>query len=162
MRNTFLKWYPNAQLECCKASGHYPMIETPVTLVSAIEKFLSSKDPKMKRHKQTIFQLVCDEPWFSYIRKGIKPVEGRKNSPKYQHIQVDDLIDFSNGKEQFRTIVTEIRSYASLEGYLNDVTVQKALPNVSSLEDAVKIYHQWSTPDEIKTHGFLGIFVKLV
>lgn len=41
MRNTFLKWYPNAQLDCCKASGHYPMIETPVSLVTAIEKFLS-------------------------------------------------------------------------------------------------------------------------
>ena len=42
MRNTFLKWYPNAQLECCKASGHYPMIETPIALVAAIEKFLSA------------------------------------------------------------------------------------------------------------------------
>jgi pimeloyl-ACP methyl ester carboxylesterase len=41
MRNTFLKWYPNAHLECCKGSGHYPMIETPVALVTAIEKFLS-------------------------------------------------------------------------------------------------------------------------
>jgi pimeloyl-ACP methyl ester carboxylesterase len=42
MRRTFLKWYPNAQLEYCKASGHYPMIETPVALVAAIEKFLSA------------------------------------------------------------------------------------------------------------------------
>ena len=115
----------------------------------------------MNSHKQTIFQMICDEPWFSFIRKGIKPVEGRKNSPKYQKIQVDDLIDFSNGKEHFRAIVTEIRSYASLEDYLNDVTVQKALPNVSSFEEAVKIYHQWSTPDEIQIYGFLGIFVKL-
>jgi pimeloyl-ACP methyl ester carboxylesterase len=41
MRNTFLKWYPNVHLECCKASGHYPMIETPVALVASIEKFLS-------------------------------------------------------------------------------------------------------------------------
>lgn len=41
MRNTFLKWYPNAQLEWCKACGHYPMIETPVALVAIIEKFLS-------------------------------------------------------------------------------------------------------------------------
>ena len=40
MRNTFLKWYPNAQLECCKCSGHYPMLETPVHLASSIEKFL--------------------------------------------------------------------------------------------------------------------------
>lgn len=42
MQNTFLKWYPNAQLECCKAAGHYPMIETPIALVAAIEKFLSA------------------------------------------------------------------------------------------------------------------------
>lgn len=42
MRNTFLNWYPNAQLACCKASGHYPMIETPIALVTAIEKFLSA------------------------------------------------------------------------------------------------------------------------
>lgn len=40
--NTFLKWYPNVQLECCKTSGHYPMIETPVALVATIEKFLSA------------------------------------------------------------------------------------------------------------------------
>ncbi len=42
MRSTFLEWYPNAQLECCKASGHYPMIETPIALVTTIEKFLST------------------------------------------------------------------------------------------------------------------------
>jgi len=116
----------------------------------------------MKSHKQIVFQMHCGEPWFSYIREGIKPVEGRKNSPKYQKIQVDDFIEFSNGKEHFRTIVTEIRAYASLEDYLDDVTVQKALPNVSSYEEAIKTYHQWSTPEEIQTYGFLGIFIKLV
>ncbi|HEY4831166.1 MAG TPA: alpha/beta hydrolase, partial [Waddliaceae bacterium] len=42
MRNTFLQWYPNAHLDCCKGSGHYPMIETPVALVSIIEEFLSA------------------------------------------------------------------------------------------------------------------------
>ncbi len=42
MRDTFLKWYPNAKLEWCKESGHYPMIETPIALVAKIEKFLSA------------------------------------------------------------------------------------------------------------------------
>lgn len=107
-----------------------------------------------------VFPMICDEPWFSFIRKGIKPVEGRKNSLKYQKIQEGDFIDFSNGNENFRAIVTEIRTYVSLEDYLNDVTVQKALPNVISLEEAIKIYHQWSTPEEIQKQGFLGIFIK--
>jgi pimeloyl-ACP methyl ester carboxylesterase len=48
MRNTFLKWYPNSQLECCKASGHYPMIETPVALAAAVEKFLSAHSGSVK------------------------------------------------------------------------------------------------------------------
>ena len=42
LTNTFLQWYPNAQLECCTASGHYPQEETPVFLASLIEKFLLS------------------------------------------------------------------------------------------------------------------------
>lgn len=109
-----------------------------------------------------MFHLICDEPWFSYIRQGVKPVEGRKNSPKYQKIRAGDFIEFSNGKEHFLTVVTEVRAYTSLEDYLEDVTLQKALPNVTSLEEAIKIYHQWSTPDEIRTHGFLGIFIKSI
>jgi ASC-1-like (ASCH) protein len=112
--------------------------------------------------KSMTFQMTCDEPWFSFIRKGIKPVEGRKNSPKYQSIQAGDFIDFSNGKEEFRAVVTEIRVYASLENYLADVTVQKALPHIASLEEAINTYHQWSTPEEIRTYGFLGIFIQPV
>ncbi len=105
-------------------------------------------------------ELTCDEPWFSLIRKGIKPVEGRKNSPKYQGIRVGDVLKFTCNNDHFFVQVTEIRSYASLEEYLLDVTVEKALPGVGSLKDAINTYLQWSTPDEIKKHGFLGIFIR--
>lgn len=111
-------------------------------------------------NQPNIFQLTCDEPWFSFLRKGIKPVEGRKNSPKYQKIKVGDFIDFSNGKENFLALVVEIRAYPTLEDYLKDVTFQKALPGVASFEEAIDIYHQWSTSEEIAKQGFLGIFVK--
>lgn len=39
LRETFLKWYPNAQMECCEGSGHFPMQETPIFLASSIERF---------------------------------------------------------------------------------------------------------------------------
>lgn len=115
----------------------------------------------MEPRKPLTFHLNCDEPWFSLIRDGIKPVEGRKNSPKYQPIQAGDFIDFSNGDEHFMTIVTEIRRYSSVEEYLEDVTITKALPGVPSFTEAVKTYHLWNTPEEIQKHGFLGIFVKI-
>ena len=40
LKQTFLKWYPNAQMEYCEGSGHFPMQETPIFLASAIERFL--------------------------------------------------------------------------------------------------------------------------
>lgn len=102
----------------------------------------------------------CEDPWFSYLRRGIKPVEGRKNTPAYQDIKVGDKINFSNGKDSFMADVVEIRTYSSLEQYLEDVSIEKALPGVKSLQEALDIYHQWSTEEKIRQYGFLGIFVK--
>lgn len=41
MRATYLRDYPNAQLEVLANAGHYPMDETPVALATAVERFLS-------------------------------------------------------------------------------------------------------------------------
>lgn len=108
------------------------------------------------------FNIHCEEPWFSYIRQGVKPVEGRKNTHSYQKIKVGDKINFSNGKESFIADVIEIREYDSIEKYLEDVTLEKALPGVKSLEEALNIYYQWSTEEKIRQYGFLGIFIKPV
>lgn len=104
----------------------------------------------------------CEDPWFSLIRQGVKPVEGRKATHTYKKITAGDIINFSNGQEHFKATVVEVRHYPSLEDYLTDVTVEKALPGVASYEEALKIYHQWSTPEKLKEYGFLGIFVKPV
>ncbi len=37
---TFLKWYPNAQMICCSGAGHFPTQETPMYLASRIEEFI--------------------------------------------------------------------------------------------------------------------------
>lgn len=125
-------------------------------------KFSKKTEKKLSKtpEQPTVIQMICDDPWFTHIRNGVKPVEGRKNTPTHQKIQVGCLINFSNGKDSFLATVIEIRSYPSLEAYLTDVTFQLALPGITSFEEAIKVYHQWSTPEEIQKYGFLGIFVK--
>jgi pimeloyl-ACP methyl ester carboxylesterase len=40
MRETFLRQYPNASLEVLPNAGHYAMFETPVALLTTVERFL--------------------------------------------------------------------------------------------------------------------------
>lgn len=108
----------------------------------------------------TVFNIHCDDPWFSFIREGLKPVEGRKKTHSYKKIKVGDQINFSNGKENFLAKVTDIREYATLEQYLEDVTLEKALPGIKTMEEALNIYHEWTPAEKIQQYGFLGIFVK--
>ena len=40
IKDTFLQWYKNAELDVMPNAGHYPMDETPVALMMSIEAFL--------------------------------------------------------------------------------------------------------------------------
>jgi pimeloyl-ACP methyl ester carboxylesterase len=40
MKNTYLAWLPNAQLEVIANAGHYPMQEAPINLVCVIERYM--------------------------------------------------------------------------------------------------------------------------
>ena len=42
MRATFEQWYPRLELEIFRNAGHYPIDETPVALVTSIERFLKT------------------------------------------------------------------------------------------------------------------------
>lgn len=115
----------------------------------------------MHSNTPRLLQVHCEDPWFSMIKQGIKSVEGRKNTHTYKKLQVGSLIRFSNGPESVEAVVTELREYPSLQAYLEDVTIEKALPGIASLEEALSIYAQWVTPQEIKQYGVLGIFITL-
>jgi pimeloyl-ACP methyl ester carboxylesterase len=42
VQSTWLRWYPNAELVRFSDAGHYAPDETPLALVSAIERFLAA------------------------------------------------------------------------------------------------------------------------
>lgn len=108
-----------------------------------------------------VHYIDCQEPWFTLVKRGIKPVEGRKNSPKYQAMKPGDALIFTYENQHFETTITAIHHYKSVEKYLEGETLARALPGVKTFEEGVKIYLQWSTREEIERHGFLGIQVKV-
>lgn len=51
LNKTFLKWYPNAQLECCRNVGHFSIQEAPIHLAGLIEKFTDKYPVKLDSQK---------------------------------------------------------------------------------------------------------------
>jgi ASC-1-like (ASCH) protein len=44
---------------------------------------------------------------------------------------------------------------------LRAVGVEKALPGIKTFEDALKIYSEWSTPEEAEKWGFIAIYISI-
>ncbi len=109
-----------------------------------------------------VHRIHCEEPWFSLLKNGQKPVEGRKNSPFYQAIKVGDSIEFFLGANSFQMSVVGINHYASLKEYLEVESLARALPGIKTMEEGFAIYQAWNSSSEIARWGFLGILVKAI
>jgi len=114
-------------------------------------------------------------PLYEQIVEGKKTVEGRKNSPTYQKINVGDMLLLSDrSKGILECEVTYVNLYADVEEYLAKEGLETALGNtvkcrnVSNIQDASNIYYEFVKEKEIinlkKTfgHGFLGIGIKFL
>lgn len=111
---------------------------------------------------QEMLHIHCQEPWFSKIKAGLKTVEGRKYNAKYANLKSGDLLEFYCGDQHFLTEVIAVRNYKTLEEYLQTEDMQNILPGVGSFEEALAIYLQYSSREELaKAGGFLGIQVRL-
>lgn len=111
----------------------------------------------MRYHK-----IHCQEPWFSLIKSGVKPVEGRKNSLFYQRIHAGDTIEFFVEDKKFLASVIGINRYNSIDEYLRCESLERALPGVKTIKEGVAIYLAWNRERDIANIGFLGIQVMVL
>ena len=87
-------------------------------------------------------------PTFTLIQNGVKKVEGRKYSPKYQQYNVGDTLVFTFNGDSVSATITFLHKYKTLEDYLRGETVEAVLPGVTSFDAAVRLYNTWSSPQE--------------
>ena len=94
-----------------------------------------------------IVQTKLMDPHFDNVRTGKKIFETRVYDDKRKAINVGDVFEFRHNsdttRKTFKTVIVGIKVYKSFTTAIKDSGVKKVLPNVRTLEDAVKIYENF-------------------
>ena len=107
-------------------------------------------------------RIHCAEPWFSFVKSGEKPIEGRMFKEKYKDFKTGDkLIFWLDENNEFETEVVEIKKYKTLMDYLTGNKLSEILPTVKTVEEGRQIYTKFNSEENITKTGFLGIRVKV-
>ena len=97
------------------------------------------------------------EPWFSFVKQGVKTIEGRLNKGEFTKGMT---VEFWNEEASITCIVTEIVEYPSFREMLFWEGCPLVLPGVDSVEEGVSIYRMfYSRKDEKK--GVVAIRLEL-
>lgn len=98
---------------------------------------------------------------FEELRSGIKTVETRAASVKYQPIEKGDVLTFVCGKDKFSKIITKKSHYRSIDAMFKKVPFKKITPDLKSKEEAKKRYFSYPKYEEkIKEFGILAFELK--
>ncbi|XP_045799918.1 uncharacterized protein LOC123894083 [Trifolium pratense] len=106
--------------------------------------------------KSVSFELHVQEPFFTQLKDGLKTIEGRCASDKYNRIELGNLI-LLNKSVVFE--VQGVRRYPSFFNMLETENLGEVLPGVESVEEGVKIYRRFYTEEKEQTNGVLAITV---
>lgn len=100
---------------------------------------------------------VVDKVNFDEVKSGIKAIETRAATIKYQPIEVGDTLTFVCGKEKCMKKITKRYHWPSVNAMVKEIDFKKVMPSVSSVAEMKKAYASYpSYEQKIKEHGLLG------
>ncbi|MFA6278705.1 MAG: hypothetical protein WCS97_03705 [Candidatus Paceibacterota bacterium] len=100
---------------------------------------------------------AVDKDNFDEVKIGIKSIETRAATIKYQPIKISDTLTFVCGKEKCVKKISKKFHWPSIDAMVKGVDFKKIMPSVDSVEEMKKIYASY--PDyekKIKEHGLFG------
>ncbi len=106
-----------------------------------------------------IISINVQEPYTSYILNGTKTVEGRLNKGKFVAAQVGDHVLIN---ETVELVITGKKQYATFKEMLEHEGVAKVIPDAKSVDEAVRVYYAFYTPEEEREFGVVGIELKKI
>lgn len=103
-----------------------------------------------------VFRKV-DKDNFEEVRSGVKSIETRANSIKYEPIQAGDILTFSCDGEKFSKKITKRYHWKSVDEMVKEIPFKKIMPYIESVEEMKKVYASYPNyTEKIKEHGLLG------
>lgn len=116
----------------------------------------------MKKISQSDFVTYFNhrkEPYFTFVKNGVKTIEGRINKGEYGFVKSGDHIVVNNEEEtdSVEVIVKDVRKYISIQEMLGQESFKKLLPEVETREHGVEVYKRFYTSEQEKEFGVIAI-----
>lgn len=112
----------------------------------------------------TTYQNHRTEPYFSFLKDGRKTIEGRLRRGEYTNLKTGDHIIVQNDTkiDSVEVIVQDVRRYPNFQAMLQTEELAKILPNISSVDEASRVYNQFYTAKDEIQFGVIAIEVSLI
>ncbi len=109
----------------------------------------------MKNYRLIFRQTDRDK--FEEIANGLKTIETRAATTRYQPIQPGDSLTFVCGKDQLTKVVADVAHFDSLEEMFAALPLGKILPSVATTDDAKKVYFGFpGYKEKIEANGIVA------
>lgn len=114
--------------------------------------------------KINIYTITVSGVYFELIRTGKKKIEGRLFSKKFREMKPGDILNLINQSKDSRikTEIIKINKYKNFIEMLKAEGLRNVAPNLSSIEEADKVYHTYFKEYQIKKYGVCAIHLKII
>lgn len=102
------------------------------------------------------------DPWFSYIKRGEKTVEGRLNKGSFTEMKVNDVVLWRNDNKSVKTKIISIHHHKSFENMLKSHSLKNTLPGIKTIKDGVNVYREFYSKKDEQKYGVLAIKLKIL
>ena len=105
------------------------------------------------------------EPWFTYIKRGKKRIEGRLNKGPFATLKKNNIIKFKNSTDDYVYCkCLKIVHYDTFEQYLSKEGLLRTLldPTINTIEQGVSIYRQYYSEDAERQFKIIAIYIKKI
>lgn len=113
----------------------------------------------------TTYVMKVNSRWAQKIFSGEKTIEGRLNDAnKWGKVRKGDILVIQDHVSlvEFSFIVSDIRTYPTVEDYLINEGLRNCLPGVIKLDEGVGIYRSFWPDEDIRKYGIIAFQLQVI